>query len=165
VTVLADGNMVEVATIGREGVVGAAAGLDGHAAVGLSMVQGETDICYRCQPRRFDRSSLAATPFAQSWEHGLEFWTGLLGYVLYPLDPCVKHERVCTCRSCEDLCASGRRVRAIAAAGPSPRDRGSFSLCLDRTPGRAQVLREPVCARKRAAVQTLRHRSESGECV
>src|SRR5712692_2322318 len=48
VTVLQDGEMVEVATVGREGMVGVAAVLDGSSgASSASMVQGETDTCYR----------------------------------------------------------------------------------------------------------------------
>lgn len=46
-TVLEDGTMVEVATIGREGMLGVAAAFDGHPAPSLTMVQGETDLCYR----------------------------------------------------------------------------------------------------------------------
>jgi CRP-like cAMP-binding protein len=47
VTVLEDGGMVEVATIGREGMVGATAALDGNPPSSAAMVQGETDTCYR----------------------------------------------------------------------------------------------------------------------
>jgi CRP-like cAMP-binding protein len=47
VTVLKDGGMVEVATIGREGMVGITAVLDGNPVSSTSMVQGETDTCYR----------------------------------------------------------------------------------------------------------------------
>jgi CRP-like cAMP-binding protein len=48
VTVLADGNMVEVATIGREGMVGASVVIDGPAAdSSATMVQAESDTCYR----------------------------------------------------------------------------------------------------------------------
>src|SRR6185295_4459464 len=46
-TVLEDGDMVEVATIGREGMVGVPAMLDGGASSSTSMVQGETNTCYR----------------------------------------------------------------------------------------------------------------------
>ncbi len=47
-TVLKDGTMVEVATIGREGMVGLSAMLNGnHPSPSLAMVQGETDVCYR----------------------------------------------------------------------------------------------------------------------
>src|SRR5947209_7736476 len=47
VTVLEDGGMVEVATVGREGMVGVTALLDGGSPTAASLVQGETDICYR----------------------------------------------------------------------------------------------------------------------
>ena len=47
VTELKDGGMVEVATIGREGVVGITAVLQHNPVSSTSMVQGETDTCYR----------------------------------------------------------------------------------------------------------------------
>jgi CRP-like cAMP-binding protein len=47
VTVLNDGGMVEVATIGREGVLGVSALLNGDPSPSAAMVQGETDTCYR----------------------------------------------------------------------------------------------------------------------
>src|SRR5579862_7025049 len=53
VTVLKDGGMVEVATIGREGMVGTTAVLDGNPVSSLSMVQGETDTCYRMEAEAF----------------------------------------------------------------------------------------------------------------
>lgn len=46
-TVLQDGGMVEVATIGREGVVGVSAVLDGGRVPSCSMVQAEMETCYR----------------------------------------------------------------------------------------------------------------------
>ena len=56
VTVLQDGGMVEVTTIGREGVVGVDATLDGsRLSSSAVMVQGETDTCYRMTARRFRR--------------------------------------------------------------------------------------------------------------
>ena len=45
--ILEDGRMVEVATIGREGLVGTAAVLDGTSLNAVTMVQGESDTCYR----------------------------------------------------------------------------------------------------------------------
>jgi len=54
-TVLADGNMVEVATIGREGVVGVPAALDGGANHSATMVQAEIDTCYRMTADAFRR--------------------------------------------------------------------------------------------------------------
>src|SRR5690349_905183 len=56
-TVLESGDMVEVATIGREGMVGIFAAKDGHVAPSAAMVQAETDICYRL-PAAVFRSEL-----------------------------------------------------------------------------------------------------------
>jgi len=53
VTVLADGTMVEVATIGREGALGVSAHGDGGVARAATMVQGAADICYRMTGDRF----------------------------------------------------------------------------------------------------------------
>jgi CRP-like cAMP-binding protein len=47
VTVLNDGSMVEVATVGREGVVGVSALLNGDPYPSAAVVQGEWDTCYR----------------------------------------------------------------------------------------------------------------------
>jgi CRP-like cAMP-binding protein len=55
VTVLEDGRMVEVATVGREGMVGATAALDGNPAWSATMVQGETDTCYCMSADAFRR--------------------------------------------------------------------------------------------------------------
>jgi CRP-like cAMP-binding protein len=54
-TVLADGSMVEVATIGREGMVGVSAVFDGGPPTSVTMVQGETDTCYRMTADAFRR--------------------------------------------------------------------------------------------------------------
>lgn len=53
-TTLEDGGMVEIATIGREGMVGVSAVLDG-SPVTTAMVQGETDTCYRMKVDAFRR--------------------------------------------------------------------------------------------------------------
>jgi CRP-like cAMP-binding protein len=55
VVVLKDGSMVEVATVGREGVVGAAASFDGIPAPSATMVQGVADVCYRMTAEAFRR--------------------------------------------------------------------------------------------------------------
>ena len=55
VTVLENGSMVEVATVGREGMVGVTAALDGSPASSATMVQGETDTCYRMTADAFRR--------------------------------------------------------------------------------------------------------------
>jgi CRP-like cAMP-binding protein len=54
-TVLKDGGMVEVATIGREGMVGVTAVMDGNPVSSTSMVQGESDTCYRMKADAFRR--------------------------------------------------------------------------------------------------------------
>ena len=51
--VLSDGTMVEVATVGREGVVGVAAVLDGGRVPSITMVQAATDTCYRMTASAF----------------------------------------------------------------------------------------------------------------
>jgi CRP-like cAMP-binding protein len=55
VTVLEDGGMVEVATIGREGMAGAHAMLNGNPPSSATMVQGATDTCYRMKADAFRR--------------------------------------------------------------------------------------------------------------
>jgi CRP-like cAMP-binding protein len=50
-TVLEDGAMVEIATIGREGMIG----VDGTAVTSVVMVQGESDTCYRMKIDPFRR--------------------------------------------------------------------------------------------------------------
>ena len=63
-------------------------------------------------------------------EHGLEFWTGLLGYAAGPASACVKHERLCSCPACEALTISERKAVAVTSAGESPKDHESFALAL-----------------------------------
>jgi len=53
VTVLSDGSMVEVATVGREGMVGVSVVLDGQPVPAAAMVQGATDVCYRMPAAAF----------------------------------------------------------------------------------------------------------------
>jgi CRP-like cAMP-binding protein len=54
-TVLEDGSMVEIATVGREGMVGVSAVLDGAPVTSAAMVQGESDTCYRMKVETFRR--------------------------------------------------------------------------------------------------------------
>jgi CRP-like cAMP-binding protein len=54
-TLLKDGRMVEVATVGREGMVGVSAVTHGNPLSSISMVQGETEICYRLTAEAFRR--------------------------------------------------------------------------------------------------------------
>jgi CRP-like cAMP-binding protein len=55
VTVLANGGMVEVATIGNEGIVGVSAMAAGYREPTLTMVQMETDACHRMPAAAFRR--------------------------------------------------------------------------------------------------------------
>jgi hypothetical protein len=73
---------------------------------------------------------IVSNPEQVCFEHALEFWTGLLAYARDRSDPRVKHERLCTCRACEELSASNLRAIAIAAAGPSPRDHERYLIRL-----------------------------------
>lgn len=66
---------------------------------------------------------IVSYPEQVCFDHALEFWTGLLVYARDHSEPCVKHERVCTCGACQERSASYRRALAIAAAGPPPRER------------------------------------------
>jgi CRP-like cAMP-binding protein len=54
-TVLESGAMVEVATIGREGMIGIFAGSDSRIAPSVSMVQGVMEVCYRMSAVAFRR--------------------------------------------------------------------------------------------------------------
>jgi CRP-like cAMP-binding protein len=63
VTILEDGGMVEVATIGREGAVGNVAAMDHAAAESATLVQGESEICYRMEALAFRREMDRRGPF------------------------------------------------------------------------------------------------------
>src|SRR5437773_7280471 len=54
-TVLEDGGKEEITTVGREGMVGVSAVLDGTPVTSAAMVQGETDTCYRMKVDPFRR--------------------------------------------------------------------------------------------------------------
>jgi hypothetical protein len=62
-------------------------------------------------------------------EHGVEFYAGLLVYATERSD-CVKHERVCSCRLCEEASMSQLRAIATATAGSPPTDRRRFPIRL-----------------------------------
>jgi CRP-like cAMP-binding protein len=53
VTVLKDGSMVEVATIGREGMLGMSGALTRDASPSAAIVQAETDTCYTMSAEAF----------------------------------------------------------------------------------------------------------------
>jgi CRP-like cAMP-binding protein len=63
VTVLEDGGMVEVATIGREGAVGVSGALNGHRALATALVQGTSGACYRMTADAFRREMNRGGPF------------------------------------------------------------------------------------------------------
>lgn len=63
VTVLSDGAMVEIATIGREGVVGMSAALNQDPSPSAAMVQGETDTCYTMAAETFRTEMDRRGPF------------------------------------------------------------------------------------------------------
>jgi CRP-like cAMP-binding protein len=77
-TVLEDGSMVEVATIGREGLVGVSAVLDGTPVTSAAMVQGETDICYRMKVDAFRREIERRGAFHELTAH---YAQALFGFV------------------------------------------------------------------------------------
>lgn len=78
VTVLKDGRMVEVATIGREGMVGITAVLNNPVSA-TSMVQGEADTCYRMKADVFRREMDRRGAFYELLTH---YAQALLGFVV-----------------------------------------------------------------------------------
>ena len=56
---------------------------------------------------------IVSNPERVCLEHALEFWTGLLAYAQDHSDPCVRQERLCTCR----LCAGAERDRSASHLG------------------------------------------------
>jgi CRP-like cAMP-binding protein len=64
-TVLEDGNLVEVATIGREGMAGVSAAWDGGVVPFTTMVQAEMDTCYRMTADVFRREMDRRGKFAE----------------------------------------------------------------------------------------------------
>ena len=79
VTVLENGSMVEVATIGREGMVGMPAALDGHPVASATMVQGAADTCYRMTAAAFRHEMDWHGPFFELLMH---FSKALMGFVM-----------------------------------------------------------------------------------
>jgi CRP-like cAMP-binding protein len=79
VTVLQDGSMVEVATIGREGMLGVAAVMDGGPAASAAMVQAEADTCYRMTADAFRREMERRGPFYKLLTH---YSQALIGVVM-----------------------------------------------------------------------------------
>jgi CRP-like cAMP-binding protein len=79
VTVLEDGSMVEVATIGREGMVGVPAALGGRPALSATMVQGATDTCYRMTADVLRREMDRRGAF---YELATQYGQALVGFIM-----------------------------------------------------------------------------------
>lgn len=62
-TVLKSGSMVEVATVGREGMIGMSAVLNAAPSSSVTMVQAETDTCYRMGAEAFRTEMDRGGPF------------------------------------------------------------------------------------------------------
>jgi CRP-like cAMP-binding protein len=77
-TVLEDGGMVEIATIGREGMVGVSAVLDGAPIMSAAMVQGESDTCYRMRASAFRQEIERHGAFEELMAH---YAQALFGFV------------------------------------------------------------------------------------
>ena len=82
--------------------------------------------CAYCEQEATMR--IVSNPEQVCLEHAMEFWTGLLAYARDISDSCVKQERLCTCRACDELSASYLRASAIAIAGPAPLDLSLFEF-------------------------------------
>jgi len=87
-TVLEDGGMVEVATVGREGMIGGSAVLDANPAAALSMVQGATDICFRMTADAFRREMDRRGAF---YELVTRFGQALVGFIMQSTACNAKH--------------------------------------------------------------------------
>jgi CRP-like cAMP-binding protein len=79
VTVLEDGSMVEVATIGREGAIGTLAVSDGTLMPAAVMVQGAAEICYRMAADAFRREMDRRGAFYELLTH---YTQALVGFVM-----------------------------------------------------------------------------------
>jgi CRP-like cAMP-binding protein len=78
-TVLENGDMVEVATIGREGMVGIFASNDGQRrAPSLSMVQAATDVCYRLHARPYREEMDRRSAFYELMTRYMHVHVGLI---------------------------------------------------------------------------------------
>jgi CRP-like cAMP-binding protein len=79
VTVLKDGSMVEVATIGREGMVGMSEALSGGPSPSAAMVQAETDTCYTMSAEAFRREMDRRGPFCHLLTR---YGQALMGFIM-----------------------------------------------------------------------------------
>jgi len=70
--------MVEIATVGREGMIGVSAVLDGPPVTSAAMVQGATDTCYRMNVDAFRREINRRGAFHELMAH---YAQALFGFV------------------------------------------------------------------------------------
>jgi CRP-like cAMP-binding protein len=78
VTVLKNGNMVEVATVGREGIVGVTATLSGNFGASATIVQGATDTCYRMTTEAYQREVDRQGAFHELSTRFLQAFVGMI---------------------------------------------------------------------------------------
>ena len=78
VTVLADGSMVEVATIGREGMLGLATVSGSRRGASAAMVQAESSICYRLSLPAYRREMELRGPFYELLTAYAQALTGVI---------------------------------------------------------------------------------------
>ena len=105
-TVLEDGGMVEIATIGREGMVGVSAVLEYRPVTSTAMVQGETDTCYRMTVEAFRQEMDRRGAFYELLTH-------------YPGMHCGKNLRRSSLSCCSDTgsrCGRSPRRRARSSS-------------------------------------------------
>jgi CRP-like cAMP-binding protein len=78
-TVLPDGQMVEIATIGREGALGGLAVLSGESSPAAAMVQAEMDVCYRLPAAAFREEMDRHEAFSRLL---LRYGQALVGFIM-----------------------------------------------------------------------------------
>jgi CRP-like cAMP-binding protein len=79
VTVLKDGSMVEVATIGREGMIGMSGALNREPSPSATMVQAESDICYTMPAKTFREEMDRRGPF---YDLLTRYGQALIGFIM-----------------------------------------------------------------------------------
>lgn len=77
-TVMESGDMVEIATVGREGMVGIFASDGDEASPSLSMVQAATDVCYRLPASVFREEMARRGPFHELMSRYLHAHVGFV---------------------------------------------------------------------------------------
>jgi CRP-like cAMP-binding protein len=79
VTVLKDGSMVEVATIGREGMIGMSSALNRDPSPSATMVQAEIDTCYMMSAEAFRKEMDRRGPF---YDLLIRYGQALVGFIM-----------------------------------------------------------------------------------